>query len=242
MKIIKDNLKIIRALFGKEGWHMNNEVLLSNIRELCKKNNISVSDLEKKLKIGAGTISRWNKASPSLDKVKAIAQYFNVSIDELSGNRTEVNSQKKVDEETIQIIDYLTRKTVEIDEEQCFWQDYKKCSENFDLMIDGLPSMDSEVNLDIIPEMSKLFYAYDEIESYLLEVFYCMNKYYDCETHIHLYLVPDESEKPNLECDDKKVLQPLYGAIMDKKKQLKTQENARKKRSELLKMINKLEE
>lgn len=217
---------------------MINEVLLSNIRELCKKDNISVADLEKNLGIGAGTISRWNKANPSFDKIMAIAHFFNISIDKLSGYRTEINPQKNVSKETVQIIDYLTKREKEINENQCFWQDYKKRPDNFELVIDGLPSMNPDTNPYMIPEMSKLFYAYDEIENYLLEVFYCMNKYCDCETHIHLYLVPDESEKPELECDDKQALQQLYVTIVDKMKLLKTQENAIKKRNELLNMIN----
>lgn len=221
---------------------MINEALLSNIKELCKKNNISVADLEKKLGIGAGTISRWNKANPSFDKIMAIAHFFNVSIDELSGYRTEINPQNNISNETAQIIDYLTKKAMESNENQCFWQDYRRRPDNFELVIDELPSMNPDEKPDMIPEMSRLFYAYDEIENYLLEVFYCMNKYCDVETHIHLYLVPDESERPELECDDKQALQQLYVVIVDKMKQLKAQENAKKKRNELLKMINSFAE
>lgn len=217
---------------------MINEVLLSNIRELCKKNNISVADLEKILGIGAGTISRWNKANPSFDKIKAIAKCFNISIDELSGYKTEINPQNHVAKETMQIIEYLIKKTVETDGDRSFWKDYANRQDNVKFLLDGLPSINPDTNLNIIPEMSKLFYADDEIETFLLEVFYCMDKYYDCETHFRLYLVPDEEEKPDLECDDKQALQPLYIAVVDKLKLLKSQANALKKRSELLKMIN----
>ncbi|MBD5495969.1 MAG: helix-turn-helix transcriptional regulator [Lachnospiraceae bacterium] len=221
---------------------MINEVLLSNIRELCRKNNISVADLEKNLKIGAGTISRWNKANPSFDKITAIAKYFNVSIDELSGYRKEVSSSKQINEETVQIIDYLTKKAMEIDGDNSFWKEYNKKQDNIEFMIDGLPSLNPDLYPDIIPGMSRLFYASDEIENYLLEIFYCMDKNYDCMTHIHLYLVADEASKPDLECDDKQALQQLYVAVVDKLKLLKTQANAGNKRSELLKMIKSLED
>lgn len=217
---------------------MINGILLSNIRELCKKNNISVADLEKNLGIGAGTISRWNKANPSFDKITAIAKYFKVSIDELSGYHKEADSQKPINEETIQIIDYLTRQTVEADETKSFWQDYKNRSDDIAFVIDGLPSMNSDAYPNMVPEMSRLFYASDEIENYLLEVFYCMDKNYDFETNIRLYLVAEESEKPDLECDDKQALQELYVAVANKLKTLKVQVYARKKRSELLNMIN----
>ena len=217
---------------------MINGILLSNIRELCKKNNISVADLEKNLGIGAGTISRWNKANPSFDKITAIAKYFKISIDELSGYRKESDFQKTINEETVQIIDYLTKQTVEADESRSFWQDYKSRVDDVDFVIDGLPSMNPDAYPNIVPEMSRLFYAYDEIENYLLEVFYCMDKNYDLVTNIRLYLVAEESEKPDLECDDKQALQQLYVAVADKLKALKVQAYARKKRSELLNMIN----
>ncbi len=48
---------------------MTNEVLLTNIRELCRTHNVTVNSLEKKLGLGTGTISRWNKANPSFDKM-----------------------------------------------------------------------------------------------------------------------------------------------------------------------------
>lgn len=217
---------------------MINGVLLSNIRELCKKNNITVADLEKKLGIGAGTISRWNKANPSFDKIVAIAKYFKVSIDELSGYCKEPEFQKPISEETVQIIDYLTKQTLEADETRCFWKDYKYRSDDMEFVTDGLPSMNTDASSDIVPGMSKLYYAYDEIENYLLEIFYSMDKNYDCQTNIRLYLVAEESEKPDLECDDSQALQQLYIAAADKLKMMKTQAYARKKRSELLDMIN----
>ncbi|MCI8616415.1 XRE family transcriptional regulator [Parablautia intestinalis] len=62
---------------------MDSSVLLSNIRALCKKNKISISRLESDLFYSPGLISRWNKNTPSLDRVLDIANYFGVSLDEL---------------------------------------------------------------------------------------------------------------------------------------------------------------
>lgn len=70
---------------------MNNELLVKSIRELCKKNNVPVSQLENDLNFGAGLISRWNKSSPSLDKIVDIADYFHVSIDEVVGYKNSFN-------------------------------------------------------------------------------------------------------------------------------------------------------
>lgn len=72
-------------LLSKTGAAMDNELLVKSIRELCKKNNIAISQLESELNFGAGLISRWVKNSPSIDKIVDIANYFHVSLDEVVG-------------------------------------------------------------------------------------------------------------------------------------------------------------
>lgn len=76
---------------------MDNELLVKSIRGLCKKNGISVSQLESELKFGAGLISRWSKNSPSIDKIVAIADYFEISIDETIGRVINVKSKTTED-------------------------------------------------------------------------------------------------------------------------------------------------
>lgn len=79
---------------------MDNELLVKSIRTLCKKNNISISQLENELNFGAGLISRWIKSSPSIDKIVNIADYFNTSIDETIGrtiNAKQNGEQKFID-------------------------------------------------------------------------------------------------------------------------------------------------
>ena len=51
------------------------------IQNLCKKNSISVSELEKTLGFGNGYISKLGQSTPNTSKIKLIADYFNVSID-----------------------------------------------------------------------------------------------------------------------------------------------------------------
>lgn len=72
---------------------MDNELLVKSIRELCKKNNVAVSQLENDLNFGAGLISRWVKSSPSLDKIVDIADYFHVTLDEATGRTQVVNDE-----------------------------------------------------------------------------------------------------------------------------------------------------
>lgn len=57
--------------------------MYSKIKVLCKKNNISVSELESKLEFSRGSICKWDVNVPSISKVKAVADYFDVTVDEL---------------------------------------------------------------------------------------------------------------------------------------------------------------
>ena len=57
--------------------------MYNQIRNLCKKNNISVSELEIKMDFSRGSICKWDVNIPSITKVKAVADYFNVTVDDL---------------------------------------------------------------------------------------------------------------------------------------------------------------
>lgn len=57
--------------------------MVEKIRKLCKQHGITLAQLEKMLGFGNGTISRWNENRPSVDKVKAVSDCLNVTVDEL---------------------------------------------------------------------------------------------------------------------------------------------------------------
>lgn len=202
---------------------MNNEVLLSNIRDLCKKNNITVTYLEKLMGMGAGTISRWNKASPSFDKIMSIAEYFKISIDKLAGYTVAEDSVSVPDEKTSKIIDYLLQMTTKNETGYSFWQDYKK-NKQIELLVSDLPSMEPDKS-----DMSRLFYAGDETGFFLLEAVYILNNQYDYETEIRLYLVPDELTLPVLESSCKSALQDLYIAVVRRLEFMENRKEAQKK-------------
>lgn len=63
------------------------------IRIKCKSQGISLPKLEEKLGFGAGTISKWDKSAPSIDKLTKVAEYFNVTIDELLGREIPVKNE-----------------------------------------------------------------------------------------------------------------------------------------------------
>lgn len=53
------------------------------IKDLCNKNGISVNKLENDLGFGIGYVSKLDKSTPNVKKIKQIADYFNVTVDYL---------------------------------------------------------------------------------------------------------------------------------------------------------------
>lgn len=71
--------------------------IVNIIKTLCDDNNISIGDLERKLEFSQGLISRWDKNSPSIDKIVSVADFFQVSIDYLLGRSGTKQSTKLED-------------------------------------------------------------------------------------------------------------------------------------------------
>lgn len=60
-------------------------MVADNIRALCKERKTSLFALEKAVGLGNGTIGKWKDASPRLDSLKRVADYFGVTVDDLLG-------------------------------------------------------------------------------------------------------------------------------------------------------------
>lgn len=56
-------------------------MILKKIDELAKQHDMSITALEKKLSFGNGTIRSWDKCSPSIEKLKKVADYFGLTVD-----------------------------------------------------------------------------------------------------------------------------------------------------------------
>jgi len=67
--------------------------LRDRIRELANKNGMSLPNLESELGFGNGTIVRWDKASPTSEKLTKVADYFNVTVDYLLGRGETIDSE-----------------------------------------------------------------------------------------------------------------------------------------------------
>lgn len=58
----------------------SNVNITKRIEKLCSAKNITIAELERKLDFGNGTIRRWEKSFPSVDKLAKVADFFNVGI------------------------------------------------------------------------------------------------------------------------------------------------------------------
>lgn len=59
--------------------------LVERIKTLCKEKKISIAELERKTGISNGQIRKWDITTPGVDKLVAIANYFDISVDYLLG-------------------------------------------------------------------------------------------------------------------------------------------------------------
>lgn len=55
-------------------------MLKETVRGLCKQKGITVQRLEKEVGLSNGTISKWNKAKPTVDSLNKVANYFGITV------------------------------------------------------------------------------------------------------------------------------------------------------------------
>lgn len=57
--------------------------MYNKIKMLAKEQGVSINKMDKDLELGSSTISKWRKSISSVDKLKKVADYLDVTIDEL---------------------------------------------------------------------------------------------------------------------------------------------------------------
>ena len=106
--------------------------LYEKIKILADNQKISIRRLEEILGYGNGTIRRWEKQTPGVDKIQKVADYFDVSVDYLLGRTDKKRyydltekDEKDIAKELEEMIDDLkstgafaySKDTAEVDEE-----------------------------------------------------------------------------------------------------------------------------
>ena len=105
--------------------------IVDRIKVLCAMKKMSISDLEEQLEFSKGSIYKWDKSSPSFEKVIKVANYFNVTLDYMAGmdgdgeipvsrfaarqGETKQNniSQEQLDSITKSIASYLSKMSID---------------------------------------------------------------------------------------------------------------------------------
>ena len=59
--------------------------ILDVVAKLCAEHNITLTELERRLGFGQGSIGKWKDSTPKVDKIIAIANYFHVTTDYIMG-------------------------------------------------------------------------------------------------------------------------------------------------------------
>ena len=64
------------------------------ISELCKKQNLAITALERELGFGRGSIGKLRTGNTTLERLHKIADYFGVSVNYLTTGKDDVQSEK----------------------------------------------------------------------------------------------------------------------------------------------------
>lgn len=58
-------------------------MIYDKIKKICEEKGISVSSVEKQANLSNGIISKWNRVSPTVENIQAVAKVLNVPIEQL---------------------------------------------------------------------------------------------------------------------------------------------------------------
>lgn len=76
-------------------------MLLDRVDGLINEHSMTRAELERKIGLSAGSIRNWNKSIPSGDKLKKVADFFNVTTDYLLGREENTKKRLDLDDDTV---------------------------------------------------------------------------------------------------------------------------------------------
>lgn len=79
--------------------------LKTRIKELANARGLSLPNLESELGFGSGTIVKWEKSTPNVDKLQKVANYLGVTIDYLVTGEKEDEHNRRIYEYAKRLLD-----------------------------------------------------------------------------------------------------------------------------------------
>lgn len=64
-------------------------MIYENVKEACKKRGVTISKLEEDLGFSRSSVCKWNENEPGVYKVKQVADYLKLKVEELLKEQTE---------------------------------------------------------------------------------------------------------------------------------------------------------
>lgn len=71
--------------------------ILNKIKELANLKQVSLAEIERQSGLSSGSITKWDKSSPSAEKLQSVADYLGVSMDYLLSRTENKHIQDKED-------------------------------------------------------------------------------------------------------------------------------------------------
>lgn len=188
---------------------MDEKTLTQRIKEVCEQKDLTISKLEKDLDFSSGLISRWDKTSPSIDRVVAVAKYLQTSVDYLLGLKDD-NNQNIL---KAKFINTLLTRTINLE------IDWKKCDKDSTLNETALADamLEKFHKIYSISYKDTFYFHYNYCNVYLSK--YSKIKNETCQFEYLLFL-EFVSKKRSVNYDisilssDSEELHPIYRSIL----------------------------
>lgn len=87
-------------------------MILGIIKSLCERKGITITELERVLGFGNGTLHKWGRGGASAENVIRVAEFFDVSVDCLLGRGSKLPTQEA--KELAEEFDALTGRQKEL--------------------------------------------------------------------------------------------------------------------------------
>lgn len=201
--------------------------LVQNIKYLAKQRGITVAELERNLKFGISSISKWEKSSPSLAKVMEVSEYFNCTLDALVKENLSGKSFYdllvesliyKTDKEIIQWVSVTNED--DADFQSLSYDDYLISNTADYMRVIQNPDTDFQIAIGDIKAMISLY----KIDYNNGNIFFVNQTEDDGDDERPIYnecfiaIKPDKNSSPYLitEGISKSKLKTLYSAILNK--------------------------